>query len=119
MKMWWFCVVLYALLLAAVDAHAQAFKGNPEKGRAVYESHCLRCHGKDLDGKGPEAASLSVPPENFRALYSRAKTESELRMTIRRGRSLTAMHRWEDELREVQISDVLAYIRSVIPQEQP
>jgi mono/diheme cytochrome c family protein len=118
MKLWWFCIASYALL-TAVDAYAQAFKGNPRKGQAVYESYCLRCHGKDLDGKGPEAASLSVPPANFRAPHSRTKTESELHHTIRRGREMTAMHRWENELREVQVRDVAAYIRSVIPQEQP
>jgi mono/diheme cytochrome c family protein len=119
MNVWSLSVVLCALFWTEVDVLAQGFKGNPDNGRAVYQSYCLRCHGKDLDGKGPEASSLTVPPANFHAPYSRIKDEAELRFTIKRGRAVTAMHSWEDELREAQIRDVSAYIRSVIPQEGP
>lgn len=112
-------IVLCAMLVAEVHALDQAFKGDPAKGRAVYETYCLRCHGKDLDGKGPEAASLSVPRPNFHTPHRRAKDEAELRLTIRRGRSMTAMHGWENESRDVEVTDLSTYIRSVIPQQQP
>lgn len=36
------------------------------KGAVLYEAHCLRCHGENFEGNGPEAASLTVPPANLR-----------------------------------------------------
>ena len=119
MKTWPICIVLCAVFMPRVDVLAQAFKGNPVNGQAIYRDYCLRCHGEALDGKGPEASSLKVAPENFHAPYSRIKSESELKMTLRRGRSSTDMHGWEDRLTTAQLMDVVAYIRSVVPQEGP
>ena len=110
-------ITLGSLILTDAIAHAQIFVGNPAEGQVVYQQICLRCHGEALDGKGPEAATLKIPPTNFHALYSRIKDESELRFTIKRGRDLTAMHQWEGNLTDAQIRDVSAYIRSVIPQQ--
>jgi mono/diheme cytochrome c family protein len=119
MKTWSICVVLCAVFMPCVEVLAQEFKGNPANGLAIYRDYCLRCHGEALDGKGPDASSLTVAPANFHAPHSRIKSESELKMTLRRGRSLTDMHGWEDRLRTAQIVDVVAYIRSVVPQEGP
>ena len=93
--------------------------GNPQTGQAIYQQHCVRCHGKALDGKGPDAASLGVPPANFHSAHSRIKDDFELWLTIQGGRMFTAMHNWSDELRNDQINDVVAYIRSVVPHEKP
>ena len=119
MKKWSICVALCAVFLPRVDVLAQELKGNPVNGQAIYRDYCLRCHGEALDGKGPEASSLKVAPANFHAPYSRIKHESELKMTITRGRSFTDMHGWEDRLGAAQIRDVVAYIRSVVPHEGP
>lgn len=35
------------------------------RGNVLYETHCLRCHGDNLDGTGPDAADLAVPPANL------------------------------------------------------
>ena len=105
------------LIITCIASHAQGFPGDPVKGKSVYQHFCLRCHGEALDGKGPEAASLSVLPANFHAAHSRIKDEMELRLTIERGRARTAMHAWDNNLRDDQIRDVAAYIRSVVPHE--
>ena len=119
MKMWSICAVLCAVFITCVEVLAQEPKGNPVKGQAIYRDHCLRCHGEALDGKGPEAVSLKVAPANFHAPHSRIKHESELEFTLRRGRSFTDMHGWEQRLSWIQMRDVVAYIRSVVPQEGP
>jgi len=119
MKGWYISAVLLFLSLIGVNILAQGFKGNPQKGKVIYETYCLRCHGKALDGKGPESSSLNVAPSNFHAPHSRIKDEAELQLTITRGRDLTPMHSWEDQLQPTQIRDVSAYIRSVIPYEGP
>jgi mono/diheme cytochrome c family protein len=48
---------------------------------------------------------------------SRIKDDFELRLTIQRGRTDTAMHGWEDLLSKNQIKDLVAYIRTVVPRD--
>ncbi|MBF0351531.1 MAG: c-type cytochrome [SAR324 cluster bacterium] len=41
---------------------------NPEtlaRGQVVYEEHCVRCHGPEGRGDGPEATGLGVPIPNL------------------------------------------------------
>lgn len=85
-------------------------------GHLLYEQHCLRCHGVVLDGKGPDAASLTVPPANFHVYLSRLKDEAELKKTIKEGRRFLGMHNWGDTFSEGQIHDLILYIRSAAPQ---
>jgi mono/diheme cytochrome c family protein len=84
----------------------------------LYERHCLRCHGEGLDGKGPDAASLSIPPTNFRSHPSRVKDDFDLWFTIRQGRSFSAMHGWSETLADEDIKDIVAYIRSIAPRDR-
>ena len=36
-----------------------------EAGRRVFETHCVRCHGEQLDGNGPDASRYVPRPPNF------------------------------------------------------
>jgi mono/diheme cytochrome c family protein len=85
-------------------------------GHLLYDQHCLRCHGVALDGKGPDAASLKVPPANFHVYLSRLKNDADLQKTIKEGRRFLGMHNWEDTFNDEQIRDLIAYIRSAAPQ---
>ncbi len=85
-------------------------------GHLLYDQHCLRCHGVALDGKGPDAASLKVPPANFHLYLSRLKNDADLKKTIKEGRRFLGMHNWEDTFNDEQIRDLIAYIRSAAPQ---
>ena len=110
-------VVLGGLaIVASVSAAGERGPGNPHKGPALYKEYCLRCHGAMLDGKGPEAAKLSRQPTDFHKYLSRVKGNLELEVTIRQGRKLTAMHEWDTLLSDQQIYDLIAYIRSAVPQ---
>lgn len=108
-----------SLILASGWVAAQTRPENVKHGQQIYQRHCLRCHGEALDGKGPDAGSISVPPANFHTHLSRMKDDFELRLTIQRGRMFTAMHQWDDILTDEQIRDVVSYIRSVVPHEKP
>ena len=61
-------VILSVLLLVMGYASwgtAQTVRGNPQSGQVVYEKNCLRCHGAQLDGKGPDSQDLIVRPANL------------------------------------------------------
>lgn len=95
------------------------FRHSPEPGiptgHLLYEQHCVRCHGVALDGKGPDAASLKVPPANFHLYLSRLKDDAALIKTIKGGRRFLGMHNWEDTFSDEQIHDLILYIRSAAP----
>lgn len=94
---------------------AQGERGDAKNGQAVYEQHCLRCHGLALDGNGPDGRFLIVSPANLQSRRSRAKTDWELLVTITHGVIFSPMHGWRDRLTDEQILDVLSYIRMMAP----
>ena len=118
-------VLLCGLIIVATSlVLAETTPSNLKHGQSLYQLHCLRCHGATLDGKGPEAASLSVRPTDFHKYLSGSINILELEITIRQGRKLKAMHQWDTIITEEQVSnlltdedvyDLVAYIRSAIP----
>lgn len=104
-----------AILLGHSWVAAQDFLGNAKNGQAVYEQHCLRCHGLGLDGRGPDAPYLIVAPANFQTLKSRSKSDWELLVAVTHGVLFSPMHGWRGRLTDEQIKDVLSYIRLMAP----
>ena len=112
------CVVAVALVFLATSwVSAQTVRGNPKAGEAIYMQHCVRCHGEKLDGNGPDAQYLIVPPANFRSPSSRYKTDWELLVTIANGVLFTPMHGFRGKLTDQQMLDVLGYIRAMVPSD--
>ena len=110
------CVAAVALVFLATSwVSAQTVRGNPKAGQAIYAQHCIRCHGEKLDGNGPDAQYLIVPPANFHSQSSRYKTDWELLVTISNGVLFTPMHGFRGKLTDEQMLDVLSYIRSMAP----
>jgi mono/diheme cytochrome c family protein len=109
------CSAVFALVLTSSLVQAQTRLSPFEKGERIYQRHCLRCHGVALDGKGPDAALLTVPPPHFHAYLSRLKDDAELEKIIKQGKRFLGMHAWEDTLTDEQVRDLIAYIRSAAP----
>ena len=109
---WLLC---WLTISAASWTLAETRPGHINRGQALYQQHCLQCHGATLDGNGPKAASLRVRPTNFHTYLSRVKGDLELEVTIRRGKASTAMHEWDTALTDEDVSDLVAYIRSAVP----
>ncbi len=65
------------------------------RGQAVYERHCLACHGVSGRGDGPEAASLGTRPANFHRAVSMLKSDEELLRIIEYGVVFSPMHAWQ------------------------
>jgi mono/diheme cytochrome c family protein len=110
-------VVLGVLLMVFTNSWllAQEMRGSPKNGQTVYEKHCLRCHGSSGDGLGPDANDLVIPPANFQSPKSRAKTDFELLIAISNGVLFSPMHGWRERLKETEMLDVIAYIRTLAP----
>lgn len=110
-----FTTVAILMFIATSWVSAQVLRGNPQEGQAVYEKHCLRCHGNTLDGNGPDSRDLTVRPANLQSPLIRAKTDWELLVTISNGVLFSPMHGFRGKLTDQQMLDVLSYIRSVSP----
>jgi mono/diheme cytochrome c family protein len=110
-----FVAVALFVILCSSWAIAQISSDNPKHGQVVYEQLCLRCHGQKLDGRGPDAKFLTVPPADLQSLSSRTKNDWELLIIISHGVMFTPMHGFRDVLSEQDIRDVLAYIRMEAP----
>ena len=108
--------LILAIASAPSTAVAQDFPPDVTRGKAVYERHCLACHGAGGRGDGPDAAALRVPPTNFHRFTSVLKSDEELLRTIEHGVVFSSMHSWQGTLTETERQDALAYIRFLVQQ---
>ena len=92
---------------------AQNEMPNVIRGAAIYEQHCLRCHGINGDGNGPDSKFLIVPPANFQDARFSLKSEWEMLSIISHGIIFSPMHGWQNRLSEEEMLDVLSYVRKL------
>jgi mono/diheme cytochrome c family protein len=110
------CALAGNTVAAGGTAAAQDFPADVTRGKAVYERHCLACHGSGGRGDGPDAAALTVSPTNFHRFKSFLKSDEELLRTIEHGIVFSPMHSWQGQLTETERQDALAYIRLLVQQ---
>lgn len=106
-------VVVVALAGATSLAIAALSQGNPESGRKIYLESCQSCHGPTGKGDSDMAAHLTPPPSNLTAKATQTKTDAELRKIILEGRPGTAMASFDGAFEEDQLTDLIAFIRSI------
>lgn len=107
--------LLLFLMVSGNGSHAQEPMVDTARGGAIYQKHCLGCHGPNGEGNGPDASSLIVPPVNFQSRESRSKSDEELRSAIIWGFAFSPMHGWWDKLTREEIWSVIHYIRKMAP----
>ena len=98
--------------MSSMSAEIQAF------GKTVYDQHCLRCHGPQGRGDGPDAQTLTIKPANFHSSESRMKTDDELISKVIWGGVYSPMHGWGTRLSRRDILSVIWYIRLLAPDER-
>lgn len=103
------CCALFPLAL--VPAFAQEYPADLTRGKALYERHCMTCHGPRGYGDGPNALLLTITPANFHRPGSFMKSDEVLLRMIEHGGVFSPMHSWRGRLTDGQMQDVLAYIR--------
>jgi mono/diheme cytochrome c family protein len=107
--------LLTILLMCTGRTAAQDLRNNPFAGKVLYQTHCLRCHGPLGNGKGPDAATLTVPPRDFHTPESTSRNEYELRSIIIWGLVFSPMHSWGHRLTPQEIRNLISYIRQLAP----
>ncbi len=108
-------VTVFILLQLGMTNVGQDFTEEQIKGKSIYENNCLRCHGANGKGNGPDASTLTVPPANFQSPESRAKSELDLRSAVVWGLAFSPMHKWFDKLTPQEMREVVQYIRQIAP----
>lgn len=100
-----------AWCLTAEEVFAAA--GDAAKGKSIYQSKCVTCHGPEGKGDGPIGKALKPPAGDFSSAESKKKSSDELQDIIENGKPKTAMMAWKTQLNEAEIQDVLAYVLSL------
>jgi mono/diheme cytochrome c family protein len=101
-----------ALAFAAGGALAEE---SVARGRAVFRTNCVQCHGENADGHGPLAARFNPPPADISAT---TRTDDYLLQIITLGGAplgrSSVMPEWGLELSGAEILDVVTYLRTVV-----
>ncbi len=103
---------------AAAAAAATASNGDPDKGRIIFRLYCGACHGSAGKGDGPGVGTLNPKPRDMTdAVYMRKLDDQYLHEVIAEGGTARdkspAMPPWSPPLKDGDILDVIAYIRSM------
>lgn len=116
--------VLYATAGNRVRAQQTSAPAAPDvPGKAVYEKHCVECHGRSGAGDGPAAALLVPHPRDFRTGRYKIRstetgslpTDADLIRTIRLGLPGSSMPGWEGLIPAADIEAVAGYIKTFSP----
>jgi mono/diheme cytochrome c family protein len=106
-------VVLIAAVASGVSAAAGAQKGRAsqvERGRAVYEARCTRCHGADGAGR-TRMAEIVEPPDLTDAAWQRQRSNTRMVASVTTG--LGPMPAFKTKLTRQEIAAAIAYVRTL------
>jgi len=104
--------LLFLILTQAAAAQDKA------EGKKLYITYCSGCHGEGGKGDGPAAASLPVKPANHTdgAAMNQLPDKFLSEIISKGGQAVgksAFMPAWGNQLREKQIRDVVAHVRSL------
>jgi mono/diheme cytochrome c family protein len=96
--------------LSSISHFVFAAGADPAKGKPIFQSKCVTCHGPQGKGDGPLGKKLQPPAGDFSSAESKQKSDDELRDIIENGKPKTSMVAWKKQLNETEVQDVLAYV---------
>lgn len=119
----WLTLSVFGAALALAPVAAQA-AGDAAKGKTLYETNCLSCHGPTGKGDGPVGAALQPPPRDFSKgefkfdadKDGKPGSDADLMLVISQGAAAfggSAMMAPWGHLSEQDRSDLVAYIHTL------
>jgi mono/diheme cytochrome c family protein len=111
-------VAMLLLTQATDEASAKESREGAGRGEANYAIYCSPCHGVNGNGKGPMAALLDPKPARHRdSVYMKTLSDDYMFRVIRSGGPAVGkssmMAPWKGTLSDLQIRDLVTYIRSL------
>lgn len=107
-----------ASLSLSPPASADSNDGASARGRALFETYCVLCHGASGKGDGRAAGLQKVRPSD---LTVSARTDDYKLQIISNGGGAMSrsegMPPWKTVLTREQITDVVAYLRVMVERE--
>ncbi len=109
--------LLLAACLLAFGSAASA-EGDAKRGKALYEVYCTQCHGVNGNGKGVNAAYMSVMPRDHTDTKEMtARTDEELFKVVKLGgksiNKSVLMPAWGRNLSDDDIHALVAHLRNM------
>lgn len=82
------------------------------RGKQVYVTNCLVCHGEKLDGNGPDGEFMTPKPTNLvSAKFQHGDSRDEIKKVVNKG--LGEVMPAFDFISEQELSDVTDFVLSV------
>ena len=106
-----FSVALIFIALFTFPQGVWAGQEDVAKGKALYDTHCAVCHGKE--GKGDGYTLLDPPPADLTSKTIQKKSNEELWHEVHDGIPNTAMGTWKFALSDEEITMALTYVRTL------
>ena len=108
-------MALWALVFGTV---LFADAADVEQGKKLYGQFCASCHGQSGKGDGPAAAALNPKPRDHTDKETMSKlSDDDLLKVIKNGGASVGksplMPAWGASLKDDQIKDVIAYVRTL------
>jgi len=98
-----------------VVSYLFVIKSKAKRGEVVFKTNCILCHGIKANGKGRAAKLYNPPPAD---LTHSNKNDDYKESIIRYGGKAMGrsevMPSWGSQLSDQEISDVVAYLRTVL-----
>jgi len=116
MSLRWFGFIAVLANYFALSGAAQA--QSVAEGKSLYASYCASCHGDQGKGDGVAARSLPVKPaDHTNGAVMNQFSDKFLTDIISKGGSAVSksafMPAWGSSLSNKQVSDIVAYLRSI------
>lgn len=84
------------------------------KGKKIYTTICIVCHGEKGDGTGPAAATMNPKPRKFNSPEEmKGIDDARLKKSVTEGRPGTPMVGFAKTLSASDIDDVIAYVKTL------
>ena len=102
-------VAAYVLALTQTDLR---MRGNARRGREIFRTTCVACHGPRGEGNGVLAKMLDVKMINYTTKAMAKVSDADIVKFITEGKG-KVMPSWKNTLTSEDIKDVAAYVRNL------